>query len=236
MKSTKELPEFLGDYQLLDRGALHRMRIVGGLRGSMGLLQELLELFWDLNSRLDEIDKQQEAIASEIDKDPESVDPLCADIPTSELFAAELALGEVLKTIDKRGAQSVALNRLHHALTGLIHGASPAAMLTPTETAGRPLDAPTIQFARGMLAAALHVRQRVSGESRIEAAAWVVKHTSRDLIRRLSRKPITPRAVIEWLDNFGGEFGTPGFGRDGFTFWKKNFIKWSICAPFPKTI
>jgi hypothetical protein len=95
MKLTKELRELLRDYQLLDRGALHRMRVVGGLWGSMRRLQELSGLFWDLNSRLDEIDKQQEAIASEIDKDPDSVDPLCPDIPTSELLAAELALGDM---------------------------------------------------------------------------------------------------------------------------------------------
>ena len=76
-----------------------------------------------------------------------------------------------------------------------------------------------------MLAAALHVRQAVSDDSRMEAAAWVVKHTSRDLIDRLSRKPVTPRVVIEWLDRFGGQCGTPGFGREGFIFWKEGFTK-----------
>src|SRR5665811_455239 len=42
MKLTQELRELIRDYQLLDRQALHRMQVLGGLRGSINLLQELL--------------------------------------------------------------------------------------------------------------------------------------------------------------------------------------------------
>lgn len=232
MKLTQELRELIRDYQLLDRQALHRMQVLGGLRGSINLLQELLSLFWDLNRRLDEIDEHQAALALEIEKHPEAVDARGADLPTNELGAAETALEEVLAMIGSRGARSIALNRLHHALFGLIHGASPAAMLTAAETDGRPVDCPTVQYAKGMLGAALHVRQKMSGESRAAAAAWVVKHTSRELSRRLSRKPITSRVVIEWLDRFGGEHGSLGDGRAGFVYWEKGFTKWSAGPVF----
>jgi|SRR6476646_865531 hypothetical protein len=223
MKLTQELRELIRDFQLLDHHALNRMQALGGLRGSINLLQELLSLFSDLNRRLDEIDEEHAKIALEIEKHPEEVDARGADLPTNELEAAEEALQEVLVMIGSRGARSIALNRLHNALLGLIDGASPAAMLTAAETGGRPLDSPTVQYAKGMLAAALHVRQKMSGESRAAAAAWVVKHTSRELSRRLSRKPITPRAVIEWLDRFGGEHASPGDGRTSFVYWE---IEW----------
>lgn len=220
MELTDDQRELLRDYEVLSVRDRKQMRVLGGLPYSIWLLQELLSLFWDLNRRLDEIDEHQAALALEIEKHPEEVDARGADLPTNELEAAEEALQEVLAMIGSRGARSIALNRLHNALLGLIDGASPAAMLTAAKTGGRPLDSPTVQYAKGMLAAALHVRQKMSGESRAAAAAWVVKHTSRELSRRLSRKPITSRAVIEWLDRFGGEHGSSGDGRASFVYWE----------------
>src|SRR5262245_27649010 len=191
MELTDDQRELLRNYEVLSLRDRKQMRVLGGLSCSIRLLQELLSLFWDLNRRLDEIDEHQAALALEIEKHPERVDARGADLPTNELEAAKTALEEVLAMIGNRGARSIALNRLHQALFGLIHGASPAAMLTAAETAGRPVDCPMVQYAKGMLADALHVRQKLSGESRAAAAAWVVKHTSPELSRRLSRKPIT---------------------------------------------
>jgi hypothetical protein len=196
----------------------------------MDLLDELLTLFWDLNTRLEQIDKEQEVVASEINKDPKA-DPVWPDVATTELFAATQALAEVLKTIDERGLASQALERLHNSLLALACDSSPPGMLTPTERDSRPVDAPAVQIEKGMLAAAMHVHQKASGASRNEAADWVVQHTSPELLRRLSRKPITSRTVIEWLDRFGGKHATDGFGRDAFLSWNTIFEKWSAQKP-----
>jgi hypothetical protein len=224
---TNELRELLSDYRHLNDDDLHRMRDVGGLWGSIKLLQTLLGLFWDLGTRLEQIDNEQKAIASQIGKDPEY-----PDIATSELLAATRALEEVLKTLGERGIASDALERLHNALIALAYDSSPPGMLTPTEQTSRPLDAPAVQAAKGMLAAALHMRQKVSGTSRKEAAVWVVKHTLPELIHRISRKPITSRTVIEWLDRFGGKHATPGPGRDAFLAWSETFAAWNGRTPF----
>jgi hypothetical protein len=232
MKLTDDQRELLRGYEVLSVRDREQMQVFGGLPRSIWLLRELLGLFWDLGSRLEQIDKEQQSVASQIDQHSEAIDPLCPDIATSELLAATVALEEVLRTLDKRGVNSDALERLHRGLIALANDSSPPGMLTPTESPSRPLDPPTIQAEKGMLAAALHVRQKVSGESRKEAAAWVVQHTSPELIRRLSRKPITSRTVIEWLDRFGGKHGAAGSGRDAFLFWSETFGRWNARVPF----
>jgi hypothetical protein len=204
------------------------MRVLGGLYLSMDLLQTLLRLFWDLNTKLEQ--EQQNAIASELDKICKA-EPVWPDHATTELVAAALALGEVLKTIGERCLTSQALERLHNALLALASDSSPPGMLTPTERTNRPADAPAVQAAKGMLAAALHVRQKMNGESRKVAAEWVIQHTPKELIFRISRKPISWRTVIEWLDRFGGKHGAPGSGRDAFVYWSETF-GWSVRAPF----
>jgi hypothetical protein len=231
MKATNDKRELLRHYALLSDQARKRVRVLGGLFGSIDLLQTLLRLFWDLNTRLEQIDEQQNALASELDKVPES-EPVWPDLATTELVAATLALGAVLKTIDERGLTSQALERLYNALFALACDSSPPGMLTPTERTSRPADAPAVQAAKGMLAAALHVRQKVHGESRKVAAEWVVQHTPKELIFRISRKPISWRTVIEWLDRFGGKHAAPGSGRDAFIHWSEIFGRWSANRSF----
>ena len=230
MITTREKRELLRHYELLSDQERERMRNHGGLLGSIDLLQTLLRLFWDLKTRLEQLDEEHNPLVSEINKLPKC-ETVWPDVATSELMVATLALEEVLKTIGERGLASQALERLHNALLALVHDAASPGMLTPTEQTSRPVDAPAVQAAKGMLAAALHVQQKMRSASRNEAAGWVVKHASPELMRRLSRKPITSRTVIEWLDRFGGKHATGGFGRDAFLSWSKIFERWSARKP-----
>ena len=58
------------------------------------------------------------------------------------------------------------------------HDSSPPGMLMPTQRTNRPIDSPATQIAKGMLAAAAHVRQKSKGVSRTEAASWVLRTTT----------------------------------------------------------
>ena len=78
---TKVLRKLVRDYRLLAPKDRHFIETGGGLFGSIRLLRELLELFWELNRRLDEIDEQQSTLALRITSDPEEVDPSCPEIP-----------------------------------------------------------------------------------------------------------------------------------------------------------
>ena len=106
IEATEEMRELLADYQRLSPKDLQQMRAVGGLWGSITLLREVLGLFWKLRSSLDELDKEQEALASVIEKDPEAVDPRLPDIATSELLVATFALDMTLEMLRERCVES----------------------------------------------------------------------------------------------------------------------------------
>ena len=95
--TTRDKRELLEHYELLGDQKRQLLR-TGGLFCSLDLLQTLLRLFWDLNTRLEQLDEEHNAWVSEIDKLPKG-ETVWPDVATSELMVATLALEEVLKTI-----------------------------------------------------------------------------------------------------------------------------------------
>ena len=102
----------------------------------------------------------------------------------------------------------------------------------PTERTSRPVDSPATQMAKGMLAAAAQVRQKTKGVSRKEAASWVLRYTSPQLLRCISRKPIKERTVIEWIDRYSGKHISPGFAENAFSNWSRSFAASSSFSEF----
>ena len=135
-----------------------------------------------------------------------------------DLASCIFALRAVAKFLSRR-VVSRNLDMLRDALVEIAVGASPAAMFHPEKhTQGRRSDAPLIMGAKGTVAAIMHVQQS-TGMTRQEAAEWVVRHMSPTLAARISRKPLTPRMVEEWLDRFGGEFAEYNLGRERYLLW-----------------
>ena len=231
MKLTAEMRAFLRERELLPRRLRKRLDR-DGLFHTADLLDELLILFWDLNTKLERIDSEQETVLGDLQKGSESVRSTCPDVATAELFAAVLALEEVFSTLERRAVASNALERLHKALLGLVHDSSPSGMLMPTQRTHRPVDSPATQIAKGMLAAAVHVRQKTAGATRTQAASWVLRHTSPELLRCISRKPIKQRTMIEWVDRYSGKHAAPGFAESAFRSWTSNFAAWSSTSRF----
>ena len=135
-----------------------------------------------------------------------------------DLPACILALDAVFKFLHFR-VVSRNLQMLRDALVEIAVGASPAAMFYPEKhPKGRRLDAPLIMGAKGTVAAIMHVQQ-LTGMSRPGAAEWIVRHISPRLAARISRKPLTPRMIEEWLDRFGGDYAEHNLGRDNYLLW-----------------
>jgi len=177
MRITGDMRKLLGQYELL--GGRFRERFeLWGLLGTMDILDELLTLFDDLRTTLERIDAEQEEFAAELQRDSEIMESNFPDQATIELFSAIRVLEEVFKTLERRAVSSNALERLHKALLALVHDSSPPGMLMPTQRTNGPIDSPATQIAKGMLAAAAHVRQKSKGVSRTEAASWVLRTTT----------------------------------------------------------
>ena len=145
-----------------------------------------------------------------------------------ELFAAVLALRAVnifmssspgLPNVDRRRELSLSLVNLHTALVGLAEGGSPAAILRARKKSkGRRPDVSSILSVKGVLAELMYVKQQ-EGMSRKDAAKWIAANISSLLATRISKKPITPRMVEEWLDRFGGKHAPPNAAREAYKIW-----------------
>jgi hypothetical protein len=137
----------------------------------------------------------------------------------NDLAACIMALDAVFEFLHLR-VYSLNLGILRMALVEIVVGASPAAMFQPEQHGrGRRLDSHLVQKTKGMLAGMMEVQQK-AGMSRTEAAKWIVKNVSPTLASRISSKPLTPRAVEEWLDKWGGKFGEEGVARDSYRLWR----------------
>jgi hypothetical protein len=56
---------------------------------------------------------------------------------------------------------------------------------------------------------------------RQDAAAWVARNIPAELASRLSSKPITIRAVLEWVDRYGGKHPPDDPGGQAFRVWSR---------------
>jgi hypothetical protein len=121
-----------------------------------------------------------------------------------DLGSALLVVQRISCFLSEQNIRSEALDRLGLALASTFAGEGPASMflISPLRDGGRPQDSDLIQGAKGFLAGLMHAKQ-LSGMSRKDAAIWVAKNIPRTLSSRISRKPITPRAVEEWRVRYG---------------------------------
>jgi len=127
---------------------------------------------------------------------------------------AQLALTCVVGFFVDHGIESGPLVRLLSDIEALSNGSSPSAMLAPAATRHRRADSPTIEEAKGRVAAAMEYLQQ-SGLSREAAAAKVIGSLSPTLRRNL--KSPKPSTVDSWLVRWGGEHGADsGAGRGGY--------------------
>lgn len=115
--------------------------------------------------------------------------------------AAIFALNAVYYFLAVQGIVSVALFRLEQRLKAVEHGDTPA-IFTPARRAGRKADSSRVQYEKGWFAGMAYVQMQY-GLSREQAAQWVARNIPARLARRLSRKPISPSTVKQWMDQYG---------------------------------
>jgi hypothetical protein len=168
------------------------------LRAAIRKLERLRSIGLDFNELEDELEEIERTCERDLSAFP-------GQIGTINLAASVFAIEAVRKFFRCRVSMD-RLKILQTALHELASGASPPEMLLPIETTGRRRDGPTIMSVKAIIAAAMHVQQTAGGMSRVEAARWIVRHISPDFASRISRKPLTPRMVTEWLDRYGGKF------------------------------
>lgn len=135
-----------------------------------------------------------------------------------ELVFAILALDAVSRFLRKR-APSKAIDLLKAALSQVREGSLPA-MFRGRKGGGRRAESPVIHQVKGVLAGLMSVKQ-TSGMGRAAAAAWIARNIPPELASRLSPKPITSRAVLEWVDRYGGEHPPDDPGGQAFRVWSR---------------
>jgi hypothetical protein len=136
----------------------------------------------------------------------------------TDFLAGILALGRVARFLLIR-APSDAISKVLVALQQQSVGHRPP-MLEPIFPGSHAGDPASIQSIKGVLAGLMAVKQQ-EGWSRQHAAAFVVRHMSPKLAAATSRNPITPRAVEEWRDRFGGKSPPDNAGGATYKVWSR---------------
>ena len=139
-----------------------------------------------------------------------------------DLVLSVLAVAKISRFLRKR-APSAVIDVLKGALSQLVEGSRPA-MFRGRKGGGRRTESALIHQVKGLLAGLVYVQQK-SGMSRRAAASWIARHIPPELASRLSSKPITDRAVLEWIDRYGGEHPPDNPGGDAFKVWSRPFEK-----------
>jgi hypothetical protein len=169
---------------------------------------------WEAFGR--ELERLREKMSA-VDKEAVENTRLCPEWEVRwELAAAHIALSHVLHFL-RAYAPSVAVDRLNVAVAGLINGQR-AAMLAPVSPGYRAEDVPTVQAIKGILAGIMAAKQK-NGMERAQAAAWVARNIAPELAARISRKPITARAVQVWRDRYGKKSASESPGNRAFEIW-----------------
>ena len=113
------------------------------------------------------------------------------------------ALGAIDSFLTLRGINSASLFQLRESLKAVENYGDTPAIFTPSQKAGRKSDSNKVQFVKGWFAGMAYVQMKY-GLSRTHAAEWVARNIPAELARRISKKPISPATVKEWMDEFGG--------------------------------
>jgi hypothetical protein len=132
--------------------------------------------------------------------------------------AAQMSLTAVIRFLQHRGFVRGALIPLLADLVTLSDGQQPSRMLQVSLPSHRPADHPVVALTKGRLAAIMEYRQ-ITGSTRKEARDWVVDHLPASMKKKLNVNHGT--TVDSWLAKWGGEFGTPSDGRDGYVSMKQ---------------
>jgi hypothetical protein len=201
-----------------DLAKLTRRKLRGrdalAIQKAVSALEKLIEIgdhVETLNFELAEIDKLHEVEEAEDQ----------SQIGKVELMASALSLHRVCDYL-VFSAPSHSLTLLKSALAELIAGGTNPAMFAPLDNYnGRPPDTPSILGVKGVLAGMMHAEQ-AAGMSRARAAKHIANNISPKLATRISRKPITSRAVEEWLDRFGGDYAEDTAGRRSYLIWSSH--------------
>ena len=133
-----------------------------------------------------------------------------------ELVFAILALDAVSRFL-RIHAPSKAIDLLKATLSQVLEGSRPS-MFRGRRGRGRRSEGALIHQVKGAVAGLLRVKQD-DGMRRAEAAAWVARNIHPELASRMSGKPITSRAVLEWIDRYGGAHSPDDPGGRAFQVW-----------------
>jgi hypothetical protein len=200
----------------------------GGSRKGAKTIKEALELlryfellWWSTSELWYQLDHVRVCRERDVARSP-------ADKPACDRVAALLAVDAVISFLqfspsslstEERRERFESLQKLKTALRDLCEGAAPALMLRPLGSgSGRRADVSSIVGLKGLLAGVMR-RQQSAGMSRRQAAKWIVDNISPRLASRISRKPITPRMVEEWLDRYGGKHAEQNIARKAYLVW-----------------
>ena len=156
-------------------------------------------------SALTDYAKQLFAALKDIDQKRDEAIKAGDDASYADLSSSWLALEVVLGVLLFSGISSEALNRLQQALSGLIDGKSPPAMLRQRRSAGRHVaDSFTAETIKGSLAGLMEFRIQHCAESRQSAAQWVLNHVSKDTLRLADKNVpgIKWSTVAKWRERF----------------------------------
>lgn len=142
---------------------------------------------------------------AEIDRrePPEFYFEAASDEATADRRAAIGTLNKIQNFLRLQNITSSSLFRLIQDLDAVEHNGARPAMFTPTAKAGRKPDSGNVQYIKGSLAGMAYVQMQY-GMSREQAAGWVARNVPSELARQISRKPISPSTVKEWMDEYGG--------------------------------
>jgi hypothetical protein len=182
--------------------AISELKYLSSLRGDLDILEH----------DLDEADKLHEA--PELIDDPNARGKI-------ELVAGAISVNVVRSFLLCLLHRSRSLDLLEKALIDLTDSGIVPSMFYPLRNFdSRPPDPNSIVAFKGALAGMMHVQQR-AGMSRKEAAEFLARNVAPRLAAQLSRKPLTARMIVEWLDRYGGKSGEEGVGRKFYKSWSQ---------------
>jgi hypothetical protein len=194
--------KFRGRDAAILEAAILELKALSSLRGDLDILEH----------DLDEADKFHEA--PELIDDPDARGKI-------ELVAGAISVNVVRSFLLSLLHRSRSLDLLEKALTDLLESGIVPAMLYPLEHfAHRPPDPNSIVAYKGAIAGMMHAQLR-AGMSRKEAAEFLARNVAPRLAGQLSRKPLTARMIVEWLDRYGGKSGEEGVGRKFYKTWSQ---------------
>jgi hypothetical protein len=214
IRTQEELPLLIKE---LPRGRIRTIKEAMELLDYLGLLHDVFDDLWN-------------ELANNWARHLENLARFPDEKPHCDLVATIVALNAVVKFLRLCPKSAITagrpyfyfktLEKLSQALFHLHEGGAGEPMLRPLTTRGRRPDVTLVLGLKGILAGLMDRKQR-EGMTREEAARWIADNTPPKLAARVSRKPITARAVEEWRDRFGGKHAPQNTARKAYLVWSQ---------------